>query len=405
MPYRGRPLRSDPRNVAMPNFASNGYAPSRARKRRQLQISNDEAIQLLQNEWTERQNLRIQLWLEQNPEHNSVPPEPVNILPNENPPPVPQEAIQAQNALRVIVDNIQQNIVRDEQLEHRDNPNRIEPENFTINPAASSHPQTTITPPLQQHPIEQQLRQLVENLQRNPTSINNDHQIPQEDADQSQMFNSNSDANPANQNLLSKIKLGRTVHEVMQDFHLLPLPVLEELRHMRHVKLWFFTNDGLERTRIAKEKTGRYNTARVTFDYERQELVAQNEYEASMKNAPEDNTLTPDQLNQAYPRFIDSIKHANWPAEVIKMFENFFDSVQRHYESRAKPLGRFYTIAQAVYELRNKFHAHVKHHREALILTLDPTDLDRIREQLKASRDDNNLLVDAYRSSQREVSS
>ena len=41
---------------------------------------------------------------------------------------------------------------------------------------------------------------------------------------------------------------------------------------------------------------GRYNSSRVTFDFDKQGSVAKNEYEATMKSAPEDNTLTPDQL-------------------------------------------------------------------------------------------------------------
>ena len=203
---------------------------------------------------------------------------------------------------------------------------------------------------------------------------------------------------------LAKIKLGRNVHDVMHDFHLLPLPVLEELRHMRHVKLWFFTNEGIDKTQQAKEKTGRYNTSRVRFDFDKQSLVTENEYEATMKSAPEDNKLTPDQLNQAMPRFLDSIKHAEWPGDVVRMFSTFFDDVQRHYESRAKPIGGVFTIAQAIYELRNQFHAHVKHHKEALVLSLDPTTLDRIREQLKSARDEASLLFDSYRGATREVS-
>lgn len=97
-----------------------------------------------------------------------------------------------------------------------------------------------------------------------------------------------------------------------------------------------------------------------------------------MKNVPEDNTLTLDQLNQAMPRFLDSITHAQWPQDIILMFSKFFDEVQRHYESWSKPIGSFFTIAQAVYELRNKFHAHVKHHKEALVLRLNNSDLDWI---------------------------
>ena len=105
------------------------------------------------------------------------------------------------------------------------------------------------------------------------------------------------------------------------------------------------------------------------------------------------------------PRFFDSIKHAEWPNDVVCMFTSFFDEVQRHYESCAKPIGGLYTISQAVYELRNQFHAHVRHHKEALILSLDPSELDRIREQLRAQQDNSTLLFDSYRSAQRDVSS
>ncbi|PAV14631.1 hypothetical protein PNOK_0970900 [Pyrrhoderma noxium] len=190
----------------------------------------------------------------------------------------------------------------------------------------------------------------------------------------------------------------------MHEFHLLPLPVLEELRHMRHVKLWFFTNKGIEKTQQAKDKTGRYNTSRVRFDFDKQSLVTENKYEATMKTAPEDNKLSPDQLNQSMPRFLDSIKHANWPPEVVSMFSTFFDKVQRHYEAQAKPIGGLLTIAQAVYELRNQFHAHVKHHKEALVFSLDSATLDHIREQLKVLRDESQLLFDSYHGATREVS-
>ena len=78
------------------------------------------------------------------------------------------------------------------------------------------------------------------------------------------------------------------------------------------------------------------------------------------------------------PRFIDSIRHAGWPSDIISMLERFFQEVQRHYEARSRPIAGFYTLSQAVFELRNKFHAHIKHHKEALILSLDPAELDRI---------------------------
>ncbi|PAV19700.1 reverse transcriptase ribonuclease H [Pyrrhoderma noxium] len=84
------------------------------------------------------------------------------------------------------------------------------------------------------------------------------------------------------------------------------------------------------------------------------------------------------------------------------MIAKFFEEIQRHYESRSKPIGKYYTISQAVFELRNQFHAHVKQYKEALVLSLNSNELDRIREQLKASRDEATLLFDYYRSAQRE---
>ena len=266
------------------------------------------------------------------------------------------------------------------------------PPNNSTNP--SEH-QPTFSPSL-----DAQLLALVQRLQQTQPEPINTLTAPLD-----QTLNSNSElASTSSASTISKVKLGRGVHEVMQGFHLLPLPVLEELRHMRHVKLWFFTNEGLEKTRLAKDKTGRYNTSRVTFDFDKQGLVTENEYEATMKSAPEDNTLTPDQLIQAMPRYLDSIKNAHWPTAVVNMLQQFFEAIQRHYEARAKPIGRFFTISQAVYELRNKFHAHLKHNKEALILSLDSSDLERIREELRAQRDDSQLLIDSYRSSQREVS-
>ena len=68
MPPRRRRAIANPANNTMPNFSTNGYAPSRARKRRQNNCSNEQAIALLQADWTERQNLNIQLWNAQNPD-------------------------------------------------------------------------------------------------------------------------------------------------------------------------------------------------------------------------------------------------------------------------------------------------------------------------------------------------
>ena len=61
-------LQADPHLAEMPNFASNGYAPSRARKWRQLNYNNDEAIQSLQQDWNRRQQDLLQIWLAQNPD-------------------------------------------------------------------------------------------------------------------------------------------------------------------------------------------------------------------------------------------------------------------------------------------------------------------------------------------------
>ena len=397
---RTRLLRVDPRLKPMPNFSSNGYAPSRARKRRQLNCSNQEAINSLAQEWHERQEIETQLWLQQNPEPD------VQILPPGNAQDHPnQENLQDDQQLdrqSSINPNIEQQI-HDlvENLQAADPratpPNEIHAQNVHIPVQRISTANNDNSGPLpmdtDSNTFENNLFALVQRLQQSTNHFTTDQNLV-----------SNSDSASASPSTsLSKIKLGRDVHQVMQDFHLLPLSVLEELRHMRHVKLWFFTNEGLEKTRLAKEKTGRYNTSRVTFDFDKQGLVTENEYEATLKGAPEDNVLTPDQLNQSMPRYIDSIKHANWPTEVVNMFEKFFEDVQRHYESRAKAIGRYYTIAQAVFELRNKFHAHVKHHREALVLSLNPSELDRIREELRAQRDEGQQLIDAYRSSQREV--
>ena len=68
MPPRRRRAIANPANNTMPNFSTNGYAPSRARKRPQNNCSNEQAIALLQADWTERQNLNIQLWNAQNPD-------------------------------------------------------------------------------------------------------------------------------------------------------------------------------------------------------------------------------------------------------------------------------------------------------------------------------------------------
>ncbi|PAV18321.1 hypothetical protein PNOK_0680700 [Pyrrhoderma noxium] len=68
MPPRRRRLVQNPSNVPMPDFTSNGYAPSRARKRRQNNCDNDEAITMLQQEWLARQQVQLQLWNEQNPQ-------------------------------------------------------------------------------------------------------------------------------------------------------------------------------------------------------------------------------------------------------------------------------------------------------------------------------------------------
>ncbi|PAV17898.1 reverse transcriptase ribonuclease H [Pyrrhoderma noxium] len=388
MPPRRRPI-TDPRLQIMPNFASQGYAPSRARKRRQHNCDNEQAIQLLQNEWQERQDVQIRLWDQEHPNPPGTPTPPRNPVNNTNPQdnsPEPE-----QRTIQATPEQLDHNV---EELVNSLN-NAQEHQHTAQNAPPTNANQDAQHSQLQSHPtnLEQQLAQLVASLQQAQShSFRSD-----------QTLNNASDATSSSTSLASKIKLGRDVHDVMKDCHVLPLTVLEELRNMRHVKLWFFTNDSLEKTQSAKEKSARYNTARVTFDFEKQGLVAENEYEATLKNAPEDNTLSPDQLNQAMPRFIDSIRHAGWPSDIISMLERFFQEVQRHYEARSRPIAGFYTLSQAVFELRNKFHAHIKHHKEALILSLDPAELDHIREQLKAARDDSHLLLDAYRTSQREA--
>ena len=80
---RQRIIREDPRLAQMPNFSSNGYAPSRARKRRQLHCTNEHAIDLLQQEWQTRQQLRTELYLQQNPEAENEPPADNTVVPPE----------------------------------------------------------------------------------------------------------------------------------------------------------------------------------------------------------------------------------------------------------------------------------------------------------------------------------
>lgn len=78
-----RIIREDPRLAQMPNFSSNGYAPSRARKHRQLHCTNEHAIDLLQQEWQTRQQLRTELYLQQNPEAENEPPADNTVVPPE----------------------------------------------------------------------------------------------------------------------------------------------------------------------------------------------------------------------------------------------------------------------------------------------------------------------------------
>ena len=358
MPPRRRRIQVNPAIVPMPNFASNGYAPSRARKRRQLNCTNQEAIQVLTEEWIARQQADIELWREQqgndiqlqqqpsnNPPQELASSQPIVQLPpiqSQQQPQPDEQLLQPQQQQQQQQQTRLENLV--DVLQHQQSATADDLPNAAVNPGHSvpnpsppqalpNHPSTTeLTPSRTPHPNwEEQLIRIVHRLQQaaNPTNTT-------EDADQNliNLDNASPASTPSSATTsLSKIKLGHNVHDVMHEFHLLPLPVLEELRHMRHVKLWFFTNEGIEKTQQAKDKTGRYNTSRVRFDFDKQSLVTENEYEATMKTAPEDNKLSPDQLNQSMPRFLDSIKHANWPPEVVNMFSTFFDDVQRHYEA------------------------------------------------------------------------
>lgn len=131
-------------------------------------------------------------------------------------------------------------------------------------PIPNSSHQILTTPEENSSSFETQLLRLVQQLQNQaPTNL-----TPLPNVETDQTSNSNSADASSSSSSLTKIKLGRDVHEVMHKFHILPLPVLEELRHMRHIKLWFFTNNSLERTRLAKEKTGRFNSSRVVFNFE-----------------------------------------------------------------------------------------------------------------------------------------
>ena len=121
------------------------------------------------------------------------------------------------------------------------------PQPETIN---ANNPLPTSIPP--QANIQQELLKLVQTLQaqNHPPCTTTSNVDPL-----------NAPASSSSSSILNKVKLGRSIYDVIQDAHLLPLAINEELRYMRHVKLWFFTNDGLEKTRLAKEKTGRYNTS------------------------------------------------------------------------------------------------------------------------------------------------
>ena len=380
MPPRRR-LLVNPATLPMPNFSSNGYAPSRARKRRQNNCSNEDAINMLQNEWTARNQLDIQRWERENP---VLPDQNLVSLQHDLP---PQET---EGNLELLVNALQnsapgaETLPGDQQEERNIDPHDTNANNHDVshydnvqshsvipqpepqlrlsaNPSAVADPQpqqqqqqqqTTDPSPGAPSSLSNRLSQSNDSLQaqlemllqqlhtnnRNPPFANPlPNPLPNIGSDQ----NSNphpDDTSASSAASFSKVRLGRNVHDVMHNFHLLPLPVLEELRHMRHVKLWFFTNEGLEKTRLAKERTGRYSTSRVRFDFDKQGLVAENEYKATVKNAPEDNTLSPDQLNQAMPHYLDSIKHANWPADILNMFSRFFNEVQRHYKSRTRPI-------------------------------------------------------------------
>lgn len=139
--------------------------------------------------------------------------------------------------------------------------------------------------------LQQQLEQILLRLQTQPTNPPFANPFSSTSADQNSVSNCETSLTQINSSSMYDVMWG----------HLLLFPVLEELCCIRHVKLWFFTNEGLKNTRLAKECTRRYNYSRVCFDFERQGLAAKNEYEATMKNAPEDNTLSPYQLNQAMP--------------------------------------------------------------------------------------------------------
>ncbi|PAV19699.1 hypothetical protein PNOK_0463300 [Pyrrhoderma noxium] len=306
MAPRRRRLLINPSTLIMPDFTTNGYAPSRACKRRQFNCNNTRAIEILQNDWLEKQRNQQQRWDEENPQQQTQRPPPgtpehhlsLQNLSRQNTatPETPEPHVshdQVQNIVQQLQNSVPATHAPSPTLPHEILPMAISSENLQPHVEHLSEPQANASsnnnhsssqeaqPPFS---WENQLVQLVHRLQQ-------DSQAPDGNP------NLNTDASSASSSNLNKIKLGRPVHDVMQDFHLLPLPVLEELRHMRHVKLWFFTNDGLEKTRLAKEKTGRYNTASVHFDFEKQGLVTENEYEATMKSAPEDNTLSPDQLN------------------------------------------------------------------------------------------------------------
>ncbi|PAV14630.1 hypothetical protein PNOK_0970800 [Pyrrhoderma noxium] len=108
MPPRRRRIQVNPATVPMPNFTSNGYALSRARKRRQLNCTNQEAIQALTEEWIARQQADIEVWNEQ--QSNDLQ---LQQQPSTNP---PQELASSQSNVQLPSIQPQQQPQPDEQL-------------------------------------------------------------------------------------------------------------------------------------------------------------------------------------------------------------------------------------------------------------------------------------------------
>ena len=227
---RPRKAPLNPHLETMPNFGGPGYNRTRAQKRQELQLSNDEVINLLQNQWTIEHNIRIAQWdiehpqLEQdNNDGDQVPQSHQNSNPQNLNPSIPSE------------DKARQPQIEDEARQPQviNNPNY--PNALSALATLLSSPNPYEMPPIQEHSQYSSIQEIFPNMSKGKkcqcqttTSSEDSNAL----SDNSVSFSSESSLESKSkkkQSKLKSIKIGRRLFDLDKADYFILYPIMENL--------------------------------------------------------------------------------------------------------------------------------------------------------------------------------